>query len=354
MGIDIVQLDDGWQKGITANSALASNGVWEGYYSFDLNFWDINLIKFPNGFEKIIKYANDKDVEIGLWFSPDSSKDFANWEKDAKVILSYYNKYGIHYYKLDGIKVRNKQSEINLVKLLDYLEKESLGRITLNLDITAEERFGYLYEKQYGTLYVENRYTDWGSYYPHYTLKNIWQLSEIIPTQRLQMELLNNRRNKHIYEDDLLAPHHYSIDYLFAIAMVTNPLFFMELSGLNEEDKQQLKKGLDVFKSIKEDISQSEVINIGQLPDGASFTGFKMITSKDKGYLLIFKELTYNNEFTYKLKDIEDEKIETEILYSNATTEEIQSLSYINSTGELEIVMNSKPRTFALIKYMIK
>lgn len=354
MGIDVVQIDDGWQKGVTSNSALVENGVWEGYYDFDPNFWHIHSEKFPNGFMKIMRYARNKNVEIGLWFSPDSSNDFMNWQQDASVILSYFNTYGIRYYKLDGIKVRNKQCEINLVKLYSYLEKESKRNIRLNLDITAEERFGYLYEKQYGTLFVENRYTDWGSYYPHYTLKNIWQLSEIIPTQRLQMELLNNRRNKEIYQDDLLAPSHYSIDYLFAITMVTNPLFWMELSGLVEEDKQKLQKGLKVFNVIKDDISRSEVINIGQRPDGTSFTGFQMISGENCGYLLIFKELTLWNEYTFQLEGIKEKEIITEIMFTNAQVGEIEVSDHVSGEGEFNIMIGSHPRTFALIKYVVK
>ncbi|WP_105616534.1 alpha-amylase family protein [Vallitalea okinawensis] len=354
MGINVVQIDDGWQKGITSNSALAKNGVWEGYYDFDPDFWDIHQDKFPNGFGKIIRYARNKKVEIGLWFSPDSSHDFSNWQKDGSVILDYYKRYGIRYYKLDGIKVRNKQCEINLVKLFSFLEKESKGQIRLNLDITAEERFGYLYEKQYGTLFVENRYTDWRSYYPHYTLKNIWQLSQVIPTQRLQMELLNNKRNKDIYEDDPLAPHHYSMDYLFAITMVTNPLFWMELSGLEKEDQQKLKAGLKVFDTIKDDILQSEVMNIGEMPDGTSFTGFQIIKGAESGYLLIFKELTTEREHVYQLNDVSDCKIVTEIIYTNAQESKIIVSDCVGSNGELKIKTGSHSRIFALIKYVVK
>jgi alpha-galactosidase len=39
LGVDVVQIDDGWQRGRTANSAVPG-GVWEGFWATDANFWD--------------------------------------------------------------------------------------------------------------------------------------------------------------------------------------------------------------------------------------------------------------------------------------------------------------------------
>ena len=65
--------------------------------------------------------------------------------------------------------------------------------VTFNLDITVK-LLGYLTHKEIGTLFVENRYTDWTNY-SHAVLKNLWTLSELFPTRKFQFELLNNRRN---------------------------------------------------------------------------------------------------------------------------------------------------------------
>ena len=40
---------------------------------------------------------------------------------------------------------------------------------------------GYLAAREYGTLFVENRYTDFGNYYPHRTLRNLWMLARYVP-----------------------------------------------------------------------------------------------------------------------------------------------------------------------------
>ncbi|MFW6007030.1 MAG: glycoside hydrolase family 97 catalytic domain-containing protein, partial [Halanaerobiales bacterium] len=154
IGIDIVQIDDGWEKGTTSNSALQDNGVWEGYYDFDSDFWEVDQDKFPDGLKPVVSYAKEKGIEIGLWFSPDSSGDFSNWEKDAEVLLDLYKKFNIKYFKLDGIKIRSKKCELNLIKLMEKVNQESNNEVSFNLDITAEVRFGYLYEKKYGSIFV--------------------------------------------------------------------------------------------------------------------------------------------------------------------------------------------------------
>ena len=53
LGVEVVELDDGWQKGRSSNSHLIKNrkkdGVWNGYWAFDANFWDADLVRFSHG-----------------------------------------------------------------------------------------------------------------------------------------------------------------------------------------------------------------------------------------------------------------------------------------------------------------
>lgn len=81
LGMDILQIDDGWESGITANSLRKSGGVWQGYYANDPDFWKVNPDRFPNGLEPIVEKAREYGLEVGLWFGPDSSQEFANVEK---------------------------------------------------------------------------------------------------------------------------------------------------------------------------------------------------------------------------------------------------------------------------------
>ena len=73
---------------------------------------------------------------------------------------------------------------------------------------------------EYGNIFLENRYTDWGNYYPYRTLRNLWMLSRYVPAEKMQIEFLNKWRNADKYDvADPFAPARYSFDYLFAITL---------------------------------------------------------------------------------------------------------------------------------------
>lgn len=318
MGVDIIQIDDGWQRGITANSRRKSGGVWEGYYADDSDFWCVNPEKFPNGLGVVVNKAKEYGIEFGLWFSPDSSNDFQNYEKDIDTLMNLYNTYGVRYFKLDGVKIRNKLCEMRFIKLLTELTNRTKGNMRFNLDVTAEDRFGYMYQPQFGTLFVENRYTDYGNYFPHNTFKNVWNLSRVIPTRRLQMELLNNRRNTQNYKGVAFAPDTYSPDYLFATVMVANPLFWMEMSNLCDEDAAVLAKISNIYKDYKSELFESRVIPVGNRPNGMSFSGYCCVNHDKKiAHLILFREATRECEHNFGLP-ISIADTNTQMIYQNA------------------------------------
>ena len=81
------------------------------------------------------------------------------------------------------------------------------NQVVFDVDATANSRGGYHYLNKYGNIFLENRYTDWGKYYPHWTLRNLWQLSAYVPPELLQVEFLNKWRNPGKYPaGDSLAP----------------------------------------------------------------------------------------------------------------------------------------------------
>ena len=344
MGVDIIQIDDGWQLGVTANSLRKKGGVWEGYYADNSDFWAVNPERFPNGLQTVVDKAREYGIEFGLWFSPDSSNDFENYQKDVDTLMNLYNTYGIRYFKLDGVKIRNKLCEMRFIKLLQELTNRTKGDMRFNLDVTAEDRFGYMYESQFGTLFVENRYTDFPNYFPHNTFKNVWNLAHVIPTRRLQMELLNTRRNTDKYEGVLFAPNTYSPDYLFATVMVANPLFWMEMTNLAEEDAENLAKISAVYKDYKAELFHSRVVPIGNRPDGMNFSGYFCECSDTKTYnLILFREAAKCDTFTFKLpKDISH--LKGEVIYQNANSE-------YNINGKQITIKFSQKRSFVWLRF---
>ena len=321
LGVDIVQIDDGWQSGITANSGYKSGGVWEGYYADNSDFWQVNNQRFPNGLEPIVSKAKSYGIEIGLWFSPDSSKDFENVDRDIETLLDLYNKYGIRYFKLDGVKIRNKLCEMRFIHLISELNRRTNGDMRFNLDVTAEDRFGYLYQPQFGTVFVENRYTDYVNYFPHNTFKNVWNLARVIPTRRLQMEILNIRRNTDRYNGYLFAPNTYSLDYLFATVMVANPLFWMEMTNLSDDDAKLLAEISGIYKNYKAELFESRVIPIGKMPNGMAFSGYYCQNADKKSEnVILFREATKDHTHTFKLPaDVAGKNMK--VIYQNAPTD---------------------------------
>jgi len=232
--------------------------------------------------------------------------------------MHFYNTYGIRYFKLDGVKIRSKLGEMRFIKMLEELTDRTKGDMRFNLDVTAEDRFGYMYQSQFGTLFVENRYTDYVNYFPHNTFKNVWNLARVVPTRRLQMELLNTRRNTEKYEGVLFAPNSYSPDYLFATVMVANPLFWMEMTNLDDEDAKVLAQISSVYKNYKKELFNSRVIPIGLMPNGMTFSGYACKNMEDKSYnLILFREATEQDAYTYKLPaDLDN--LNMEIIYQSA------------------------------------
>lgn len=285
LGMTHFQIDDGWQVGRSPNSALAKGSfrnIWD-----HPDYWKPDPEKYPNGLHPIVRRGKELGVEICLWFNPSVQDDYADWQKDAQAMIDLYNEYGIRTFKIDGLSIPTKQSEINLHRLFDKVLEETNDAVVFNLDATAGRRGGYHMFNEYGNIFLENRYTDWGNYYPYWTLRNLWQLSRYVPAEKLQIEFLNNWRNGDKY-NDTFAPGHYSFEYLFAITLAGQPLAWFEGSGLPEE-ALALRRQIDLYKEIQHDFHTGTILPIGEEPSGRSWTGFQSV-HPDRGYLIFYRE----------------------------------------------------------------
>lgn len=289
MGIDVYQLDDGWQTGKSPNSKVAK-GSFENIWA-RTDYWEPDTVKFPHGLQPVVDKATRLGMKIGLWFNPSIQNEFADWEHDANAIIGLHQKYGICHFKIDGIRIATKTAEENLRKLFDCVMEATHQQVVFNLDVTAGRRFGFLTMNEYGNIFLENRYTDWGNYYPYRTLRSLWQLSHYVQPERLQIEFLNKWRNADKYPaNDAFAPQRYDFDYVFAIAMMGEPLAWMEATGLPQEAIPAIKPFVEKYKTVRNDIHRGFIFPIGEEPSGRSWTGFQSITSDHSGYFLVFRE----------------------------------------------------------------
>ena len=288
LGISHFQIDDGWQTGRSSNSAFKGgslNSIWS-----NPNYWKPDPKKFINGFTPVIDLAKKLGIEICIWFNPSQDSSYRHWSDDAGALISLYKQYGIRTFKIDGVQIKDKTGEINFRKMLDTVMKVTNRQAVFNLDVTAGRRNGYNYFNEYGNIFLENRYTDWGNYYPHWTLRNLWQLSAYLPPQNLQIEFLNNFRNVDKYPpDDPFAPSKVSMEYEFAIAMMAQPLAWMEATAFPEKGFA-IAPVIKKYRQLQSALHQGQIFPIGDEPSGTSWTGFQSI-SGNTGYLLIIREL---------------------------------------------------------------
>ncbi len=117
LGVEVVEIDDGWQKGTSANSSK-SGGIWNGFWEGDPQFWDVNPERFPDGLDAIAAQARKEGLKLGLWFAPDSSGEAKNWSRDAEALLRIHRELGVDFFKIDALKITTAASEENYRRLL--------------------------------------------------------------------------------------------------------------------------------------------------------------------------------------------------------------------------------------------
>jgi len=336
LGLDIVQIDDGWQTGNTASVKRDSLGrrIFEG------NFWELDRGKFPGGMEEIARYARDAGVKVGLWFAPDSHDRYSLLDRDIEVLRKAYDEWGIRFFKLDMFWVKSSEERDRFLSLLSAVY--SFGNdVAVQLDVTRGDRMNYLCGRQYGTVFVENRYTKSGNAFPHRVLRNLWMLGHYIPTSKFQFELVNPDLNTECYrENDPFAPSLYDMDYLFACVMLSNPLFWMEMQFLSEPRKREIENILPVWKSLRPFLANADVKPIGDKPSGRSFTGFEISDGNRAKYLLLFREVT----------DSDHACILTDTVCAEAAVLASNTDAWVRVfDGHIEISL-AKPRAYAFIE----
>lgn len=287
LGITHFQLDDGWQAGRTSNSAF-EGGSLDNIWSHS-SFWSPHPERFPNGLAPVAARAKDLGIELCLWFNPSKDDSYAHWHEDADTLIGLYRAHGIRTFKIDGVMVPDKRADVNLRAMFERVMDATDGNAVFNLDVTAGKRWGYHYGNEYGNIFLENRYTDWRNYYPHWTLRNLWMLSRYVPAQNLQIEFLNKWRNVDLYPaDDPLAPRRVPFDYCFAITMMAQPLAWFEATGLPQE-AFDIAPLIRVYREHQTQIHAGHILPIGEEPSGASWTGFQSIR-EGGGYVLVYRE----------------------------------------------------------------
>lgn len=305
LGVEIVQIDDGWQKGATVNT-VASGGVWNGFWAADPEFWTPHPTRFPRGLAPVSAAARAAGVHLGLWYAPDSTHDLANWERDAAQLLQLWREHGIAHFKLDAVKLHSRLAETRFHALCDRVLAGSAGEIFFDFDATAERRPTFWGRPGGGALFLENRFTEERGYHPHQTLRSLWMLAHYVRPERIRVEFLNPCRNKADYAGDALRPSSYPPEYLFAVTMAASPLAWFELCRVPAAVTERWRPLVALWKTHRAEFHAGAVLPIGAPPTGHAWTGFVSMRRRADGafvpgYALIFRELTSTDSTSFPL-----------------------------------------------------
>lgn len=347
LGITIYQIDDGWQAG-KSPASVVKGGSFDDIWA-RTGYWDVDPVKFPHGLSPIVEKAGRLGIEIGLWFNPSVQDDLADWEKDAAVLTGLWKQYGIRIFKIDGLILPSKTAERNLRKLLDRVREETGDEVVFNMDVTNGRRIGYNWFTEYGNIFLENRYTDWGNYYPYKTLRNLWQLSRYVAPERFQIEFLNPWRNPDKYPaNDLFAPSRLDFSYIAATSFAAQPLAWMEASNLPEE-AFQVEDLLHTWRDIAPALHAGTLLPIGEEPSGRSWTGFQSILNDGHGYLIIYRENTPDARASIKTWLPAGSRIRLKAVLGSGKSCCVR----VDAEGRLPLTLKA-PNSFALYEYHLR
>ena len=164
LGVDVIQIDDGWQRGRTANTGKPLlPGIpksWGDFWDTDPRFWEPDAERFPQGLKPLADAAKAKGLGFGLWFGPDSTDDLRNWERDADCLLAFWRELGVRYFKIDSLSITSPVGMERNRKFFDKMLTESNADMVFDLDCTAALRPGYFGLPDIGPLFLENRYEE--------------------------------------------------------------------------------------------------------------------------------------------------------------------------------------------------
>ena len=273
MGIDVLQIDDGWQ------TPLGSPNWQPGDHG-----WRPHAECYPQGWTNVRALASKLNIKLGLWAAaePISLDELKQTFTDGNF----------YQYKLDFAVLKTRAAIDALMEKVRTFIKWTDHRVRVNWDVTENPpRYGYFFAREYGPIYLENRKPVRPRsviYRPHTVLRDLWQASKYLNLHRIQGSIQNVER----VATDASDAHLHSHQYATAIALMSIPLFFCETKHYSAEAKEQIRSLLAIYKQHRDSIYRGLVHPIGDKPNNQSWSGFQChIEAENRGYLTIFREL---------------------------------------------------------------
>ncbi|MFG0247665.1 MAG: hypothetical protein ACF8OB_02170, partial [Phycisphaeraceae bacterium JB051] len=162
LGIDLLQIDDGWQ----GNS---------------YEHWEPCAQRYPDGWSPVTEKAKALGVTLGLWCAGESI-DLAYLQKSFDAV-------GFQWYKLDFMNCNNRQKLDALLAKVRAFELYANRKTRVNWDTTeVSPRLGYFLGREYGAIYYANRKPVFPAnvvYRPHSVLRDLWELATYLDLRQI-------------------------------------------------------------------------------------------------------------------------------------------------------------------------
>ncbi|SMO69589.1 alpha-amylase family protein [Solitalea koreensis] len=324
IGIDVMQIDDGWQKG----------GRSSGARDFEP--------RYKGGWKKLKEEADKYKLRFGLWITA----KYATAEEMKKNIDSL----GFVSWKVDFDQLHNRQDYEERIK--KYRDVLRYGPMKTQFSLCPEyddPRYGWYYSKEFGSIYFQNLQEGLPAHLtmvPYQVLRQHWLMAKYFNSDKLQVMLQNPKRTNAERSDATQHSH----SYCFAMGVPFVPCFFQSAQFLDPQGKEELKGFIALYKKHREKIFTAYTFPVGDKPDNESWSGFQMVSEngvKDN-YLLLFREL-HNNEPIKKirLKFLAGKSIAITNLQTGAVM-----IKNADSNGDISFTVK-KPADFLFLKYNV-
>ncbi len=315
MGIEMVQIDDGWQKG-THTSELDPEA-------------------YPQRWENVKALAKARGVELGLW---------QGWPQQVDIpqLIAELNDGDFAAVKLDFYNTSTFDRLQRMRDIARQIHREVKHPIVINWDITGTQSkdHGFFYGREYGNLWYENQKQhppDHVLYFPWRVLRDAWEIAHYVNLDQVQVPIQNPDRT---YAEPSDAPRH-SQGYCVAIGLMGSPNFFQELKYLTPEARKEIKALLDVYKRARPDMAKGLTYPIGDRPDNASWTGFQNHDeATGVSHLLIFRE-RLNKESLARVK-LRFYPPNTSLVITDLITGHTSTLA-VDSKGQVTFTIREAP-----------
>ncbi|NOU35786.1 MAG: hypothetical protein HOO88_03315 [Kiritimatiellaceae bacterium] len=340
LGIDIQQVDDGWQGYETGGKnwrPIASLQAPDGACVIE-EYGSETIPVYPDGWVNIRKHAQQKNIKLGLWVHGSAVP--------IEDLIWNQRQGGFSVVKYDFFNMRTMaEAQMHLNKMRTFI-KAADHQVRVNWDVTDKPRIGYYLGRDQGAIYLENRKPKSPAsviYKPYLVLRDAWEISKYVNLNKFELTVQNAdrvSRNPDSYgetSDAWKHPH----DYCFAQTMMGTPIFFQETQLYTPEARAQLKPLIALYRKHRAALYAGYAFALGAQPDNRNWSGFQNYNPETGvSYLTVFRQI--ENSLTENEIDIKfyppESRLRVTNLVNNESTDRI-----VGNNGAVKLTIPQAP-----------